>query len=745
MKKRNGLLIATIATCILTACGGGGGSDSPSSSVEPPQTTNPPSNSAPTLNLDKSNLEVLENETSQIKVEYSDPDNDQVSIELINNSNSYNAEYANKTILIKANEVDSDTTSSLKVVANDGKGGVVEKEITIKIKDKSETENNPPELSVSVAELTIEEGQSSQLSIEYSDPDEDSVEISFEKSNEFFEVSMNENEVFITALEVEQTEVGILTIVATDSKDSSVKQEIVVTIENKEENSAPELSVSVAELTIEEGQSSQLSIEYSDPDEDSVEISFEKSNEFFEVSMNENEVFITALEVEQTEVGILTIVATDSKGLSDQKEVSITIENEIEEETTPPEFILIEKKETGFSPQYVMKEKTRLAIPFDLSIDEKLNKEDVKFNFELVHLTGAYYENLDLSLNVNMESQLIEIIAPEAIGDPRYRVNITVDDGYKTTTGFFTILIKENRKSVEVIPSKETVVITDLSEVELKVNARYNNKEDFSFTSIEYLYPEDAQEDLLNKSISEDGIVTLSAKSLDNEKTIVLIVFGKEGYYESGRSFEVIIKNGYTDLEKDFIDFLEEMSNAASYSAEYDAIGNFYIENYMSKSLEKLEINSTKEDYESIQLKAEEYADFNSGYFFNYSSLNDALRNAMYKINETGYYTNPEKSLSRREADIREDMAQIQEYYDRVKTNQYMSLYRLGVLFEEVNENENYIMVELEELKEIEQGKYSRYVGNEKYGSYVDGKWVFNEEYKYLVPILEKYLNIELN
>ena len=219
MKKRNGLLIATIATCILTACGGGGGSDSPSSSVEPPQTTNPPSNSAPTLNLDKSNLEVLENETSQIKVEYSDPDNDQVSIELINNSNSYNAEYANKTILIKANEVDSDTTSSLKVVANDGKGGVVEKEITIKIKDKSETENNPPELSVSVAELTIEEGQSSQLSIEYSDPDEDSVEISFEKSNEFFEVSMNENEVFITALEVEQTEVGILTIVATDSKD----------------------------------------------------------------------------------------------------------------------------------------------------------------------------------------------------------------------------------------------------------------------------------------------------------------------------------------------------------------------------------------------------------------------------------------------------------------------------------------------------------------------------------------------
>ena len=117
----------------------------------------------------------------------------------------------------------------------------------------------------------------------------------------------------------------------------------------------------------------------------------------------------------------------------------------------------------------------------------------------------------------------------------------------------------------------------------------------------------------------------------------------------------------------------------------------------------------------------------------------------MYKINETGYYTNPEKSLSRREADIREDMAQIQEYYDRVKTNQYMSLYRLGVLFEEVNENENYIMVELEELKEIEQGKYSRYVGNEKYGSYVDGKWVFNEEYKYLVPILEKYLNIELN
>ena len=650
MKKRNGLLIATIATCILTACGGGGGSDSPSSSVEPPQTTNPPSNSAPTLNLDKSNLEVLENETSQIKVEYSDPDNDQVSIELINNSNSYNAEYANKTILIKANEVDSDTTSSLKVVANDGKGGVVEKEITIKIKDKSETENNPPELSVNVSELEMKEGEVSQFSIEYNDPEEDSVEISFEKSNNFFEVSTNENEVFITALEVDQTEVGIL-----------------------------------------------------------------------------------------------TIIATDSNGLSDQKEVSITIENEIEGETTPPEFILIEKKETGFSPQYVMKEKTRLAIPFDLSIDEKLNKEDVKFNFELVHLTGAYYENLDLSLNVNMESQLIEIIAPEAIGDPRYRVNITVDDGYKTTTGFFTILIKENRKSVEVIPSKETVVITDLSEVELKVNARYNNKEDFSFTSIEYLYPEDAQEDLLNKSISEDGIVTLSAKSLDNEKTIVLIVFGKEGYYESGRSFEVIIKNGYTDLEKEFMDFLEEMSNAASYSAEYDAIGNFYIENYMSKSLEKLEINSTKEDYENIQLKADNYADFNSGYFFNYTSLNAALRNAMYKINETGYYTNPEKSLSSREADIREDMAQIQEYYDRVKTNQYMSLYRLGVLFEEVNENENYIMVELEELKEIEQGKYSRYVGNEKYGSYIDGKWVFNEEYKYLVPILEKYLNIELN
>lgn len=648
MKKRNGLLIATIATCILTACGGGGGSDNTKTPVNPP-VTNPPSNEKPILNLSKSSLELLENKTTQIGIEYSDPDDDQVSIQLINTSNSYSAEYSNKTISIKANEVDSNIISTLKVVASDGN---LKEEKEIKITIKNETE---------------------------------------------------------------------------------------------EENNAPELSVSVAELTIEEGQSSQLSIEYSDPDEDSVEISFEKSNEFFEVSMSENEVFITALEVEQTEVGILKIVATDSKGDSVEKEVSITIENLLEEDTIPPEFTLIERQETEGTPQYLLKEKTRLAIPFSLEIDEKIKEEDVKFTFELSHLTGAYYENFDLSLNVNMEAKLIEIIAPEAIGDPRYRVNITVDDGYNKTTDFFTVLIKENRKSVEVIPSKETVIITDFSEVELKVNARYNKKEDFSFTTLEYLHPEDAQEDLLNKSISEDGMVTLSAKSLDNEKTIVLIVFGKEGYYESGRSFEVVIKNGYTDLEKEFIDFLEETYNAYSYSSEYDAIGDFYIENYMSKSLEKLEINATKEDYENIQLKAEQYADFNSGYFFNYSSLNDALRSAMYKINETGYYTNPEKSLSSREADIRNDMQQIQSYYDRVKTNQYVSLYNLGILFEEVNDNENYIMVEVEELKEIGEGKYSRYVGNEKYGSYVNGKWIFKEEYKYLVPILEKYLNIKLN
>ncbi len=200
------------------------------------------SNKAPVIDVD--DVSVKEGETVKLSPVVSDPEGDEITV-------TYSGWMVSDT---KATTFSDAGVYTVKVTATDGESESAE---TVKVT----VANINREPSISVSDITIEEGELAEVAAVMSDPDGDELTVEFSEP-------LDEDGGW-------QTEVGDagkyrITATATDGTDEVTKAFfVIVTSKNK----APVLS-GVTDIEVDEGETITLSVSASDEDEDDVSITY---------------------------------------------------------------------------------------------------------------------------------------------------------------------------------------------------------------------------------------------------------------------------------------------------------------------------------------------------------------------------------------------------------------------------------------------------------------------------------------
>ncbi|MGM5484997.1 MAG: Ig-like domain-containing protein [Nanobdellota archaeon] len=244
-------------------------------------------NEAPVIDV-QDEITVDEGETVSIEPSVTDPEGDSVEVSFSGwmDSEEYTTNY------------DDAGEYTVTVTATDGKNSV-EEEVTVVVNDV----NRAPELEKPSYDIIAEEGEEIELSLSADDPDGDDVTLSY--SEPFSEEG---------TWQTEEGDAGEYTVTVTASdgdKESSIELPVVVESLNK----APVIDVQ-DEITVDEGETVSIDPSVTDPEGDSVEVSFSGWMDSSEYETNYND------SGEHT----VTVTASDGED-SSSKDVTVTVNN----------------------------------------------------------------------------------------------------------------------------------------------------------------------------------------------------------------------------------------------------------------------------------------------------------------------------------------------------------------------------------------------------------------------------------
>jgi hypothetical protein len=176
-------ILMALPILLLTACGGGSGGSGGSNQSAP--STPIAQNSAPTITVDKTNIDMFEGTSLTLDLNYSDPDGDTLTVS-VKAQNPLTASVSGKSLQINAGNVSQDVTSSVVVSVSDGEKSA-SITLTVNISAVVESSNRAPVISMNETEFTVINGDDLEF-ITYSivDPDGDPVifdTLKYEHSN----------------------------------------------------------------------------------------------------------------------------------------------------------------------------------------------------------------------------------------------------------------------------------------------------------------------------------------------------------------------------------------------------------------------------------------------------------------------------------------------------------------------------------------------------------------------------------
>ncbi|MBI5389794.1 hypothetical protein HZB01_05450 [Candidatus Woesearchaeota archaeon] len=246
-----------------------------------------PANRPPTMQK-VADIKVKEGETATIKPEVSDPDGDQVTVTY----GGWMTSSTKKTTSSDAGEY------QVKVTATDGNSEVIQN-----IKVTVEDVNRPPTIEI-MRNVTVIEGSKVTLTPKVADPDGDTVKITYGGN-------LTKNGVW----ETKKGEAGTyeIPLTASDGK-TETKTSVVVTI--KPLNRPPTIEMN-STVTVEEGDSVKLKPMVKDPEGDQVKTVYS--------GWMTSDTKVTDYNSAGTYA--VKITATDSKGESTVKEVTVVVKN----------------------------------------------------------------------------------------------------------------------------------------------------------------------------------------------------------------------------------------------------------------------------------------------------------------------------------------------------------------------------------------------------------------------------------
>ncbi len=702
MDMRNKFFVLLLPL-LLTACGGGGGSDSGGSSVK--------NDTPPSLTLGTDTLSLDENSETSISISASDADGDNITISTQSDITELALSNTNNTLTINAGEVYGETSGTISVTAS-AKGKTVSKTISIVVNDT----DTPPTLT-SLNNVELQERQTIKVAISASDADGDEIELTASSDSEQLTVSNTNSELSISVGRLEaDLETSIILTATANGK--TVKKTIQVLAKNLPDN-PPTLELDPPLLSIKEATSVTIMIVANDIDDDEMTITSSTSSDLLTVSNTDTELTVTASEIDN-EVTEEVVVAVTANGVTTSKNLQVTITN-----NQAPTITLAGVDEHNVVTIYTDEAVTIPVILNDADGDQVTwgLAEEFRSSFEEDHsnnpLRGVRNYHFDTENNV-INIELDTVPAGSAL---KYNTFLWVNDGTEVVRTDFYIQ-GENRPNGAPVLRFDDQVIGGRVPVDIG-----------STTVVNYEIIDDNPEAIeFGEFVISSGDASKFILTHNKQAQTISITYNGT---QSGE--ELVFGLPFTDVSSSGTFFLTAISRPA-WSEWHDSMMA-----YVTEGRQKL---AAGKEYAHI---AAFYADVleNTGLITGLQAEEYRKRALVNDSHDLDLF------VLLRSLNVIEEYVTLGRWVegDEVATVSTVE-YRFGTLFlhygkqaqavvEELVTKSGNQLVSLPFIDSVhkydaDNSYFSHFTSDATYGSTVDGKWVFKEEYRFLQAIIEK-------
>ena len=378
----------------------------------------------------------------------------------------------------------------------------------------------------------------------------------------------------------------------------------------------------------------------------------------------------------------------------------------------------------GEQPSMQMSELTKLSIPFNVSdSDTDLSALIFDVTFDLVD--GYQKEENMPTFEIDLENKLLTLTAKES-DDIRSELlgTFSVFDGQTKKSINLNINLHSNNAFTTILFERDYIVEGG-SSLEMAFDMIVNNPNKLVFGEVSFQNDIDKAENLLSWSLNTDNkTLEVSADITAVGKSIPLkIEFTDRGLYSnSGERFydsvfvNVYVRNVVTQNEIDLMAKYELFTRNIELSKEYEKVAEFLLDYLLINQ----KISKAKYD----ELHSDTYA----------------VRFPIYTLSDEYEYTIKNKLLT---TNFYADTANSQPMIDMLNTissqaettwaREMVDFINDDILSLVGEINTTIPSISFTDSYSYTNGELvSRLVGKPVFGTYIDGKWVFNDTYSFL-------------
>lgn len=575
--------------------------------------------------------------------------------------------------------------------------------------------NNLPVLSFNSL-LELDELQTGTVEIVVSDADNDPISLSITSSHpELVIISETNNVVTITAQAVDEDTHVIIEIIASDGTDE-VSGILNILIKNIPE---VELELSAANLTINELESGSITFE----SKNGTVTVVSDNPAIASVERIDNTLTVTGAEVlEDKNVNITITINNAETGKSLTKILTVSVLDvpvlegvmEITMPTNSEGVVAIETYKENVIPVN-LSSTTNESLTWSI---ESLESNDVNYADAVIDMIESFHQK-DGYFVITTRSM------PIGMQHFDFLLSLQVTNGTKSSIKTFVLRLADPINSKPLISINNRISTFGV----LPINTP---------TKFQIIFTDDAPEkieiDLLNTRVwfGDAEIFSYTIDDINNTITVdpgdaqigdefgIFLAYTDINSSDWG-AFRFMVSHVMGDYEKENLDYLQIVHNKLSALKEYQYLTEFYTQVLENNNL----LNHSEVTY------------FNQA-----SKVTDS---SSYSIAVSSIYTFEARTVLGTDETWGEETA---ESYKELIDSQIQSAETFfnrnaQVLVNELGLRSNNLLptFEFEEilnLYDTENNLYSRFAGNVKYGEYVDGKFVFSDEYSFLNAIIEK-------
>lgn len=490
-------------------------------------------------------------------------------------------------------------------------------------------------------------------------------------------------------------------------------------------NTAPVISI-VGSTELNELTTKTLTFSMSDNEGDNLTSSVSSTSNKLSAKINGTELVLQASEVLKDETVTLKLVVSDGK-LSSEKSISVTVLNNPD----------LSDAKLSINIEAEKDEKDRVIIYS--GVDEYLNIELFSTNEEdkLTWSLESYSANNDLDKDyletVEKEGDLLKISVKYfdyTKGRLDFNITLRVSNGHKFSEETFNVTVLNIPNTWAKISFNESQTYNNFGIVEEGKTTTFDlNIIDDLPEHIEiipetvYVYQNDS--DITHEIDVENNTITINPNSAVVGNIYGILVFYNDVGYRAAFNLNFMVSKVVDEERKDILDLSEHFYKKIAALREYQYLAEFHAELLENENLlpnyfvEKVIIGSKTDDsgYYSLAIDIADY--MSRCALFGEKNYSDP-DNCMIYIDS--YVESIESYI---ESAARTYSLKAYDYVDSLSTLPSNTLPKFEF------EDSLY-------LYDTENNLYSRFNGNQKYGEFIDGEFVFSEEYEFLKAIVEK-------